>query len=386
MNEISELLAQLVAIDSINPDLVPGGAGEGAIARFVADWLERAGLEVEMDEPAPGRPSVIGIARGSGGGRSLLLNAHMDTVGVSGMERPHEPVVKDNHLYGRGAFDMKGGLAAIMLAAAEAKRQHLRGDVILTAVSDEEYASIGTSSIVKRWHADAAIVTEPTGLDICVAHKGFIWLEVETQGIAAHGSRPDLGVDAIVKMGKVLVGLEELDRSLRSKPSHPLLESGSLHASLITGGQELSSYPERCVLSVERRTIPGETQASVESQIRTIFDQLAASDPAFKASLRTTLVRNAFEVSENETIVQVVRRQAAALLGQVPAIVGATAWMDSAILSAVGIPTVIFGPDGEGAHAVVEWVDLEQVGRCVEVLVACAGEFCGSSTQSPGRG
>ena len=377
MNEISELLAQLVAIDSINPDLVPGGAGEVAIARFVADWLERAGLEVEMDEPVPGRPSVIGIARGSGGGRSLLLNAHMDTVGVTGMERPHEPVVKDNRLYGRGAFDMKGGLAAIMLAAAEAKRRHLRGDVILTAVSDEEYASIGTNSIVKSWHADAAIVTEPTGLDICVAHKGFIWLEVETQGIAAHGSRPDLGVDAIVKMGKVLVGLEELDRSLRSKPSHPLLKSGSLHASLITGGQELSSYPERCVLSVERRTIPGETPASVESQIRTIFDQLAASDSAFKASLRTTLVRDAFEVAENEPIVQVVRRQAAALLGREPAIVGATAWMDSAILSAAGIPTVVFGPSGEGAHAVVEWVDLEEVGRCAEMLVACAGEFCG---------
>ncbi len=377
MNEISELLAQLVAIDSINPDLVPGGAGEGAIARFVASWLERAGLEVEMDEPAPGRPSVVGIARGSGGGRSLMLNAHMDTVGVAGMVRPHEPVVQGNRLYGRGAFDMKGGLAAIMLAAAEAKKRGLRGDVILTAVSDEEYASIGTSSIVKRWHADAAIVTEPTGLDICVAHKGFIWLEVETTGIAAHGSRPDLGVDAIVKMGKVLVGLEDLDRSLRSAPSHRLLHSGSLHASLITGGQELSSYPERCVLSVERRTIPGETPTSVESQIRTIFDQVAASDPAFKASLRTTLVRDAFEVSENEPIVQVVRRQAASPLGREAAIVGATPWMDSAILSAAGIPTVVFGPGGEGAHAVVEWVDLDQVGRCVEVLVACVGEFCG---------
>ena len=377
MNEIVELLGQLVAIDSINPDLVPGGAGEGEIARFVANWLERAGLEVELDEPAPGRPSVVGVARGNGGGRSLILNAHMDTVGVAGMERPHDPVVKGNRLYGRGSFDMKGGLAAIMLAAAAAKKRGLRGDVILTAVSDEEYASIGTSSIVKRWHADAAIVTEPTGLDVCVAHKGFLWLEVETSGIAAHGSRPDLGVDAIAKMGKVLTGLEELDRLLRSNPSHRLLGSGSLHASLITGGQELSSYPERCLLSVERRTIPGETQASVESEMRKVFDQVGASDPAFKASLRTTLVRDAFEVSEDEPIVQVVRRQAAALLGREPAIVGATAWMDSAILSAAGIPTVVFGPGGEGAHAVVEWVDLEQVGRCVEVLVACAGEFCG---------
>ncbi len=377
MNEIATLLGELVAINSINPDLVPGGAGEAEIARFIANWLEQAGLDVEIDEPVPGRPSVVAIARGTGGGRSLMLNAHMDTVGVAGMERPHDPVVQDNRLYGRGAFDMKGGLAAIIFAAAAAKRQQLRGDVILTAVSDEEYASIGTASIVKRWHADAAIVTEPTGLEICIAHKGFIWLEIETRGIAAHGSRPDLGVDAIVKMGKVLVGLEELDRSLRSAPSHYLLGSGSLHASLISGGQELSSYPERCVLSVERRTIPGETAQDVESQVRQILDQVAASDAAFKASLRTTLLREAFEVSRDEPIVQAVYRHATTILGQEADIIGATAWMDSAILSAAGIPTVIFGPGGEGAHAVVEWVDLEQVQRCVEVLVATAEEFCG---------
>jgi acetylornithine deacetylase len=377
MNEIASLLGELVAIDSINPDLVVGGAGEAAIARFVANWLERAGLAVEIDEPVPGRPSVVAIARGTGGGRSLMLNAHMDTVGVAGMERPHDPVVQGSRLYGRGAFDMKGGLAAIMFAAAAAKNQQLRGDVILTAVSDEEYASIGTASIVKRWHADAAIVTEPTGLEICIAHKGFIWLEIETRGIAAHGSLPDLGVDAIVKMGKVLVGLEELDRSLRSAPSHRLLGSGSLHASLISGGQELSSYPERCILSVERRTVPGETARDVESQVRKILDHAAASDATFNAALRTTLLREAFEVSQDEPIVQAVRRHATAIAGQEPGVIGAMAWMDSAILSAAGIPTVIFGPGGEGAHAVVEWVDLEQVQRCVEVLVASAEEFCG---------
>src|SRR6266704_3204289 len=332
MNEIASLLGELVAIDSINPDLVPGGAGEAAIARFVAHWLEQAGLAVEIDEPVPGRPSVVAIARGTGGGQSLMLNAHMDTVGVAGMERPHDPVVQGSRLYGRAAFDMKGGLAAIMFAAATAKNQQLRGDVILTAVSDEEYASMGTASIVKRWHADAAIVTEPTGL------------EIETRGIAAHGSLPDLGVDAIVKMGKVLVGLEELDRSLRSAPSHRLLGSGSLHASLISCGQELSSYPERCILSVERRTVPGETAQDVESQVRQILDQLAASDTAFNAALRTTLLREAFEVSQDEPIVQAVRRHVAAIPGQEPGIIGATAWMDSAILSAAGIPTVIFGP------------------------------------------
>src|SRR6266480_2344642 len=334
MRETTELLRQLVAINSINPDLVADGPGEGEIARYVAAWLARAGLEVESDEPKPGRPNVIGIVRGTGGGRSLLLNAHMDTVGVTGMERPHEPSIIGGRLYGRGAYDMKAGLASIMYAAANARKLNLYGDVIVTAVSDEEYASIGTSSVVKRWRADAAVVTEPTELDIYVAHKGFAWLEVETMGTAAHGSRPDLGVDAIVKMGKVLVGLEELDRSLRARPSHRLLKSGSVHASLITGGQELSSYPDHCKLGIERRTIPGETQESVEAEIQGIFDHIARTDPDFKASVRTTLVREPFEVPEDELIVQVVRRQATAILGRKPAIGSGTAWMDAALLSA----------------------------------------------------
>src|SRR2546421_10007803 len=233
MRETTDLLRKLVAINSINPDLVADGPGEGEIARFVAAWLSEAGLEVILDEPEAGRPNVVAIARGSGGGRSLLLNAHSDTVGVAFMERPHEPVIEGDRLYGRGAYDMKGGLASIMVAAARAKKLKLRGDVILTAVSDEEFASIGTSSIVKQYHADAAIVTEPTELDVCVAHKGFAWLEVETMGTAAHGSLPELGVDAIVKMAKVLNGLEELDHTLHASPGHHLLRSGSLHASLI---------------------------------------------------------------------------------------------------------------------------------------------------------
>ena len=376
MSEITNLLQQLVSINSINPDLVADGPGEGEIAGFVANWLTKAGLEVEIDEPEPGRPSVIGNVRGTGGGRSLLLNAHMDTVGVAGMERPHEPSIIGGRLYGRGAYDMKAGLASIMYAAANARKLNLRGDVIVTAVSDEEYASIGTSSVVKRCRADAAIVTEPTELDIYIAHKGFVWLEVETMGTAAHGSRPDLGVDAIVKMGKVLTDLEELDRSLRAQPSHRLLKSGSVHASLITGGQELSSYPDHCKLGIERRTIPGETQESVEAEIQGIFDHIARTDPDFKASARTTLVREPFEVPEDELIVQVVRRQATATLGRKPAIGSGAAWMDAALLSASGIPTVIFGPGGEGAHAVVEWADLDQLEQCSEVLLSVIKEFC----------
>ncbi len=376
MSELVELLSDLVAIDSVNPDLVPGGAGEGEIAKFIAAWLERAGLEVTLDEAAPGRPNVVGLARGRGGGRALMLNAHVDTVGVAGMDRPHEPRVEGTRLYGRGAYDMKGGLAAIMAAGAAARQRELRGDVLVTAVVDEEYASVGTQSIVKRWRADAAIVTEPTALEICTAHKGFIWLEIETRGFAAHGSRPDLGVDAIAKMGPVLVGLSELDRTLRARPTHRLLNSGSLHASLIEGGQELSSYPERCVLQVERRTIPGETPEQVEREIRDLLDRTASADAEFKGTVRTTLIRDAFEVAEDAEIVGVLRRKAVECLGRIPAIVGETPWMDAAILAAAGIPTVIFGPGGAGAHAVVEWVDLEHVARCAEILLATAEEFC----------
>src|SRR5512138_2405364 len=271
MSDLTELLSSLVSIDSTNPDLVPGAAGEGEIARYIASWLERAGLEVRLIESAAGRPNVVAVARGTGGGRSLLLNGHMDTVSQGSFAEAHKPRIESGRLYGRGAYDMKGGLAACMQAIVEAGRRRLRGDVILAAVVDEEYASLGTATVVETVHADAAIVAEFTELQVVLAHKGFVWFDIETTGRAAHGSRPDLGVDAIAHMGRVLVQLEEMDRALRSEATHPLLGSGSLHAGLIRGGQELSSYPEHCTLSIERRTLPGETPADVEAALLSIL-------------------------------------------------------------------------------------------------------------------
>ncbi len=360
MTENIRLLADLVSINSINPDLVPGSPGEAEIAQFIAGWMERAGLEVTLDEAAPGRPSVVGVARGTGGGRSLMLNAHIDTVGVAGMENPFSPRVEAGRLYGRGAYDMKGSLAAILMAGASAVKQRLRGDVIVTAVADEEFASLGTASVLKRWRADAAVVTEPTGLDICVAHKGFAWFDIETRGVAAHGSKPEAGVDAIAKMGSIILGVEQLDRELRANARHPLLRSGSVHCSLISGGQELSSYPERCLLQVERRTVPGETLAAVCAQM----DRIAPN--------RMTLYREPFEVREDAEIVQVFRRR----LPQAR-VFGDTPWMDSALTTAAGIPTVVFGPGGAGAHAVVEYSKLDEVDRAVEILSAVVAEWCG---------
>lgn len=381
MNQLTQLLVDLVAIDSVNPDLVPGAAGEAEIAQFVADWLTKAGLEVTIDEVAPGRPNVIGIVRGTAQdhsrGKSLMLNAHTDTVGVAGMEAPFTPRIADGKLYGRGAFDMKGSLAACMIVAERAKAMKLAGDLIVTAVVDEEYASIGTAAIAKQWTADAAIVTEPTGLNLCIAHRGFVWLDVETEGIAAHGSRPNLGVDAIAKMGKVLVNIEALDQELRAGTAHPLLQTGSIHASLINGGQELSSYPAHCKLGVERRTIPGETPEIVEGQIQAILDRWAAADPQFKGNVQTTLVRDPFEISKNAPIVQLLQEKIRSEINHEPTIYGDTPWMDTAILAQASIPAVIFGPTGAGAHAIEEWVDLASVEQCADVLTATVAAFCG---------
>ena len=373
---LRELVAELVAIDSANPDLVPGGAGELEIARFIATWLERAGVEARIDELAPGRANVIGVARGRGGGRTLLLNGHTDTVGHDGYERPLEPRVEGDRLYGRGSFDMKGGTAAALWACARAAELELAGDVVVVAVCDEEFASIGTQAVAEQIRADAAIVAEPTALAVCVAHKGFAWLEIDVAGRAAHGSQVQIGVDAIAKSGRVLTGIEELGQELASAPGHPLLGTGSLHASLIAGGQELSNYPERCLVQLERRTVPGEDATLVEEQVRRLVARAARADPGLRAEVRTTLVRPPFEIAEDAEIVRLVRSHAERVLGTAPALIGWAAWMDSAILAQAGIPTVIFGPGGEGAHETLEWVDLASVERCAEVLVAVAAEFC----------
>ena len=376
MSDVAELTARLVEIESINPDVVSSGSGERGVAQFVAEWCERAGLEVSLEDAAPGRPNVVAVARGSGGGRSLMLNAHMDTVGIAGMTDPFSPHLEGGRLYGRGAYDMKGSLAACMLATAEAVRRRLAGDVTLTAVADEEFASVGTAAVAATLPADAAVVTEPTEMRVAVAHRGFVHVEIETLGRAAHGSRPEVGIDAIAKMGRVLVGIERLDETLRANPTHGYLGSGSLHASLIEGGQEYSSYPARCTTQAERRTIPGETVAGVEHEFRTIIEQAAKGDPDFAADVRVLASREPFEVDEGEPIVQLVFRHAATVLGHEPEIVGVPFWADSALLAAAGIPTVLFGPGGEGAHAEVEWVEVADLESCVEIYLAIAAELC----------
>ena len=271
---------------------------------------------------------------------------------------------------------MKCGVAAMLVAASRAKDLNLRGDVIVACVSDEEYASIGSFELVKTFKADAAIVTEPTELELVTAHKGFVWLQIAVHGKAAHGSRPAEGVDAIAKMGKVLVALEQMDLDLRANPTHAMLESGSVHASKISGGQELSSYPALCTLEVERRTIPGETLEVIQTQFRTMLEKIKTSDSSFEYSLKMGLERVPHEVAQSELIVQTLLKNATQILERTPNIRSETFWTDCAALSSVGIPSFLFGAVGAGAHSANEWVDLNSVSQLEEILFATIKEFC----------
>ena len=374
-DDLIELTSRLVAIDSVNPSLVPGGAGEGEIAGFVAGWARAAGLEAEVLEATPGRPSVIVRARGRGRGRTLLLCGHLDTVTVEGMDEPHFPRLDGDRLHGRGSYDMKGGVAAALVACREAAALGLAGDVVVAAVADEEHASLGVEEALAALSADAAIVTEPTELEVVVAHKGFVWAEIEVSGRAAHGSRPHLGVDAIVKTGPILTALGELDRDL-GESTHPLVGRGSVHASVIEGGSELSSYPSRCTLKLERRTLPGETAAGVDAELAALLDRCRSADPELVASRRTLLVREPFEVAQDAEIVTLVLESAAEVLKTRPATGGASYWADSAFIAAAGIPTVVFGPGGEGAHAAEEWVSIGDIVAVARTLTAVASRLC----------
>jgi acetylornithine deacetylase len=375
---ITNTLVDLVQIDSVNPSLIPGGGGEAEIGAYVAQALNALGLTVTSYDLGPKRANVFGVLPGTGGGRSLLLNAHMDTVGVAGMAAPFSAEIRDGRLYGRGSQDMKGSLAA-MLGATRAlidAGQQLAGDLLVTAVADEEYLSIGMQHLVETVTADAAIVTEPTDLTLTRAHRGFIWYEVETAGRAAHGSRYAEGIDANMRMGRFLCRLEKLECDLRLRPPHPLAGPPSLHAALLRGGTEVSVYAASSHLTLERRTIPGETQEQCTAELQAIVDQLAFEDDTFKATVEATFRREPFEIAAEAPIVQALERAMTARLGAEPRHAGQTFWTDAALLAEAGIDTVLLGPVGQGLHSAEEWVDLDSVYDLAAILAQTAVDFC----------
>ncbi len=327
----------------------------------------------------PNRMNVVGIIKGKGNGRSLILNGHTDTVDIKGMEiEPLNPKLRDGKVYGRGSLDMKGGLTAMMMVAdvITTSKLKLNGDVVLQFVADEEYASIGTETLAKEYTADAAIVCEPTDLKIAIAHKGFVWAKIEVYGKAAHGGRPDEGIDAITKAGKFLVALEDYGNNILSKNNHLLLGTPSVHASLISGGREMSTYPDYCKIDIERRMLPGETLNAVKAEIDTIINNISEKDKDFKAIYDIFFHRHPLETSTKEAIYKSLLASYKKIVGKKPDTIGLSGWGDSALLSEVGIPTLNFGPGGSGLHSSIEYVDFQSVLDTIAILTDTIINFC----------
>ena len=373
---ITKTLADLVKINSVNPALEKGAPGEAEIGTYIFNILSSLNFECTINTISPGRVNLVAKRRGSGNGQSLMLNAHMDTVGVEGMANPFGSVIRDGKLYGRGAYDMKGSIAAIlgMAKIVSENNINLSGDLILTFVADEEHESLGAFELIKNIKADACIVTEPTDLKICLGHRGFGVYEITTEGKVAHGGLHREGVDANLKMGLVLNELNQLSKQLSSENTHPLFGERSLHVPLINGGQSLFIYAGACTAHVERRTLPGETQVEVFEELQNMLRQLNKQDKSFKATLKQKIWRDPYEIKRESKIVDVLNKSVLPYCA--PEYIGHTWWEDSGIFGAAGIPTVIIGPKGGGIHQHEEWVDLESVFSLTGILLKTVTNFC----------
>lgn len=388
MSAATELLRELVAIDSVNPSLVPGARGEAEAAKFLHRWLRERGITAELqqagDDAAMSRPNVVAVVAGGAESRGeekagLMIVAHVDTVGGGDMPDAFTPRVEGNRMYGRGTLDIKSGVAAMCAAAVQVIQEKipLRKPLLIAAVVDEECNSLGTRKLLTKYSAEAAVVLEPTDLKLCVAHKGYAWFEITTHGRAAHGSLPDVGRDAITMMGRVLNLLDALDKKFTHAPPHPLLGRASVHASLIQGGQELSSYPVHCKLQIERRTLPGESDANVEAELRAVLEALRTRDAEFNATLRTISTRAPYEVSPQAPISAATQNAIARVTGAPAELVGMPFWTDTALLAEAGVPGVVFGPRGRGLHGADEYVELDSVDKCAAVLAELIRSMCG---------
>ena len=371
------LTQSLVKIDSRNPSLAADGPGEIACAKALRDVLDGWGFRTEIVEDTPRRASVIARI-GGGAGRSIILNGHLDTVQVDGMTHaPYAPDIRDGKLWGRGSCDMKGGVAAMCVAAARAHQAGaLNGEVIVTAVADEEWSSIGTRDVLARGvRANACVVTEPTRMAVAPAHRGFVWFTITLRGKAAHGSRYDIGVDAIRHAAMVLCELDVLEERELTHITHPLLGHASLHASLITGGTAMTTYPDLCVVRIERRTLPGEQPEQVLAQVEAACALVKARRPAFDATIAVDSVREPSDVATSAPIVSAVVNATAAKGAKAP-IEGVSYWSDAALFNAAGIPTVCYGPgDIALAHGAIEWIPVDEITRATDVIQHFLGDW-----------
>jgi acetylornithine deacetylase len=377
-NSLTDILVKLIQIDSRNPSLCNDGPGEVQCAEYTGKIFKKLGIDFKIHNFSSNHSNVVARIKGNGKGKSLLLNAHMDTVGTEGMDSPFSGNVIDGKVFGRGSHDMKGSLAAIISVAKTIVDNNIKldGDLIISAVADEEYSSLGTTDLINNYTADAAIVTEPTSFSLVTAHRGFIWYEVETIGKAAHGSKYDIGIDANMHMGRFLAELDKLEQKLRKQKSAPLVGLPSLHASIINGGTDISTYSAKCNLKIERRTVPGEKESDITEELQNIIDKLAIEDPSFKATLKPFFQRPQFNISSNAEIVKTAESVLNEHFNKHCTFAGAPYWTDAALLSKAGIDTIILGPIGDGLHTTEEWVDINSLVDLTAILTKIAITFC----------
>ena len=384
VDDAASLTQTLTQINSSNPTLsLTDGVGESQIADYITAWFAHRNIEHHRVEPVAGRPSVGGVLRGSGGGKSLMFNGHTDTVSLSSYEK--EPLsgslgVRNGRdvILGRGSLDMKGGLAAALAAmsAIKASGRVPRGDVIVAAVSDEEDASQGTQDVLAEgWRADGAIVAEPTMGAIVTSHKGFLWIEVDILGVAAHGSNPAEGVDAILHAGPFLRSLDEYQTRL---PVDDTLGQATLHCGLIKGGEEPSSYPGKCTITIEFRTIPSQSEQSVLRDLNEMLSSISKEKPHFQyAPPRITLSRPTQKLATDHPLVQKTVDCATIALGHRPEVQSVPFWCDAALLSEAGIPAIVLGPAGAGLHSKEEWVEVKSLQQMERVYAELIRDFAG---------
>ena len=383
---VVDLTRQLVAFDSVNPGLVPGAVGEGPIAQFVADRLSGSGFEVRL-VPAlsdPRRMSVIAVRDGSRPGRTVVLNGHLDTVGVEGMAEPFTARIDGDRMFGRGTSDMKGGVAGLVIAAEQLVAAGAPGRLVLALVADEEDAGLGAAAVLESIggtsgvRADVCLVAEPTWLDLAVAHRGYAVVRVGLQGRAAHSSQPEQGVDVLAPLGGLLVAVAERNRALRQAFPHPLLAHGSLMSTVARGGSAPFTVAAQAEALIERRTLPGEPATAPLSEVRELVDAVTAGAPGLGSTVELMLARDAWQADDSGPAAELMDLLAAALPAAgaaPPARTGAPYWMESALWQASGVPAVVCGPAGGGLHAVDEWVDLAQLRRYPMAIAGAVGRF-----------
>lgn len=376
-----DLAQRLVRTDSVNPHHDPRPASEAneeQVADLLAAELADLGLDHRRQRPQPHRPVLI-AELGEGRGPVLLLNGHMDTVGVQGLENPFSGEIRGGRLYGRGATDTKSSLAAMVAAlrALVLARVRLKGRCIFAAVCDEEHAGIGTQHIAAHGpRANAAIIGEATRLQIGIGQVGGVKLRVLCKGKAAHGNIPDAGVSAILKAAKLALRLPDVAR----KRSHPLLGPPGFNIGRISGGVDASIVPDRCELDCDRRILPGETIERILNDIQQLLDDLRAEDPDFDAEVQPPYLGPVygFELLPTEPIVQSMVRAYERTTGEKPALVITPYAGDGMYLYGSGVPSVTFGPgDLRDAHFGEESVELSQMVTAAKVLAMTVMDYCG---------